>query len=332
MGGRVALVHRFGSQGSARPFPFATVGGMTALDPLLLSLAAGQHGMFTTVQAQRVGMDKSSLARAVLEKDLRHPMRSLYAVTHLVDESSPLAWHGHLAQGARLLYPDLVFASVTAALAYDFAVWGCDVSKPQLFRPISRSTGVRGVRVRPMRGASVESAWGPAAPPADALVQLAMDFGIEQGVVSADSALRSAKVTKDELAAAVGSVENWPAAHKARSMLALVCAVRESVGETRCGIALELAGIHVTPQVEIRDSFGTLVARVDFLVDGTKVVVEFDGRVKFESGDPQVLWAEKKREDRLRRLGYTVVRIVWADLETPGAVAAKVRAAVRAAA
>lgn len=305
---------------------------MTSLEPLLLSLAAGQHGMFTTVQAHKMGMDKSSLARAVVSNELRHPMRSLYAVTHLVDETSPLAWHAHLAQGARLIYPDLVFASVTAVLAHDISVWGCELSKPQLFRPISRSTGVRGVRVRPMRGESVDSPWGPAAPPADALVQLAMDYGIEQGVSSADHALRGGAVTRDELAGAVGRVENWPDAHKARSMAALACGLRESVGESRCGIALELAGIRVTPQVEIRDTFGNLVGRVDFLVDGAMVIVEFDGKVKFETGDPEVLWAEKKREDQLRRLGYTVVRIIWADLEKPGAVAAKVRAAIRAAA
>ncbi len=87
----------------------------------------------------------------------------------------------------------------------------------------------------------------------------------------------------------------------------------------------------VTPQVVISDRDGSFVARVDFLVDGTAVVVEFDGKVRYAAGDPGVLWQEKRREDRLRRLGYVVVRITWADLETPGAVAAKVRAALRAA-
>ncbi|KGN38245.1 hypothetical protein N803_10855 [Knoellia subterranea KCTC 19937] len=191
---------------------------------------------------------------------------------------------------------------------------------------------MRGLRVRPMRGEVGDSPWGKAATPADALVQMAMDHGIEAGVVSADDALRREKVTQDELKGAVERVENWPDAHKARSMLALCSGLRESVGESRCGIALELAGIRVTPQVEIKDAFGKLVGRVDFLVEGTKVIVEFDGKVKFESGNPEVLWAEKTREDRLRRLGYTVVRLTWADLERPGAVAAKVQAAIRDAA
>lgn len=78
-------------------------------------------------------------------------------------------------------------------------------------------------------------------------------------------------------------------------------------------------------------STGAFVARVDFLVAGTRVVVEFDGKSKYADGDPAVLWAEKRREDRLRRLGYVVVRITWADLETPGAVAARVRTALAAA-
>ncbi|MEO6018993.1 MAG: type IV toxin-antitoxin system AbiEi family antitoxin domain-containing protein [Knoellia sp.] len=305
---------------------------MTSLEPLLLTLAAGQDGMITTAQAQRAGMDKSSLARAVVDGVLLHPMRSLYAVAEVVDATSPIRWHRHLAQGARLIYPDLMFASVTAVFAHDIAVWGCDLSKPQVLRPISRSTGVRGLRVRPMRGKPVDTPWGPAAMPADALVQLAMDYGTEQGIVSADHALRSGIVTTEALSSAVAAVAQWPDAHKARSLAALTCGLRESVGESRCGIALELAGIPVTPQVEIRDSFGNFVARVDFLVDGENVIVEFDGKVKFEAGDPEVLWAEKKREDRLRRLGYVVVRIIWADLEKPGAVAAKVRSAIRNAA
>ena len=113
-------------------------------------------------------------------------------------------------------------------------------------------------------------------------------------------------------------------------MLRLVDGRRESVGESRCGVALAMAGIAVTPQVTITDASGSFVARVDFLVDGTMVVVEFDGKVKYATGDPEVLWHEKRREDRLRALGYVVVRVTWAQLERPGAVAAAVRAAARA--
>lgn len=306
---------------------------MSSLDATLVALAAGQAGMVTTAQARAVGMDKSSLCRAVEDKVLLHPTRSLYAVTSLVDTTSPRAWHEHLARGARLVYPDVVFTGVTAALAHGLAVWGCELDRPVLLRPISRSTGVRGFWVRPLRGASFgESGWGPAVSPAAAVVQVALDCGIEQGVVCADDGLRQGRFSVEELKAAVAAVTNWPGAHRARSMAELVSGERESVGESRCGVAMAVAGIRACPQVEVRDDSGHLVARVDWLVEGARVVVEFDGKVKFASGDPEVLWAEKRREDALRRLGYVVVRITWADLERPGAVAAKVRAAMRQAA
>ena len=97
------------------------------------------------------------------------------------------------------------------------------------------------------------------------------------------------------------------------------------------GVAFAAVGIEVIPQVEVRDGRGWLVGRVDFVVRGTKLIIEVDGKVKYATGDPEVLWREKKREDALRALGYTVVRITWSDLERPGAVVAKVRAALRAA-
>lgn len=61
-------------------------------------------------------------------------------------------------------------------------------------------------------------------------------------------------------------------------------------------------------------------------------IVEFDGKVKYRGDDGTALFDEKRREDRLRSLGYIVVRIIWADLETRGAAVAKVRRAMAAAA
>jgi very-short-patch-repair endonuclease len=74
---------------------------------------------------------------------------------------------------------------------------------------------------------------------------------------------------------------------------------------------------------------------VDFLFRQERVVVEFDGAVKYggaaQSGQ-LALVAEKRREDAIRRLGYVVVRLTWADLRNPERVGALVRAAFRQAA
>jgi very-short-patch-repair endonuclease len=91
-----------------------------------------------------------------------------------------------------------------------------------------------------------------------------------------------------------------------------------------------MAGLDVEPQVVIRDEVGDVVARVDLAVRGTRVLIEFDGLVKYREGGSEALIAEKRREDELRRLGYVVVRFTWADLYRPERVVARVRAAVAA--
>jgi very-short-patch-repair endonuclease len=87
----------------------------------------------------------------------------------------------------------------------------------------------------------------------------------------------------------------------------------------------------VRSQHSIVDRAGREIARADFLV-GERVVVEFDGRAKYgmDGRRPEHdLWAEKRREDRIRELGYIVVRVVWADLDRPDEVVARVLAALR---
>ena len=77
------------------------------------------------------------------------------------------------------------------------------------------------------------------------------------------------------------------------------------------------------------------MARVDFLFRAQRVVVEFDGAVKYGGPGTQgqlALVAEKRREDTIRRLGYVVVRLTWADLASPERVASLIRAAIRLAA
>ena len=301
---------------------------LTALDAALVTTARAQQGMLTTAQATAAGLSAPVLVKLVKAGVLQHPGRGLYAVAALA-ECDPEAWHRQLCAGAFLLYPDAVLAGTSALLAHGIPVWGAPLTAPSILRPVKRAGGMSAFWVRPARGESLSTEWGPASPPAPALVQHAVDHGIVTGVVSADAALRQGAVSLEQLAEQVDAVATWPHSSRAASMLRLVDGRRESVGESRCGVALAMAGIDVTPQATIRDEYGDFVARVDFLVDGTMVVIEFDGKVKYAAGDPEVLWHEKRREDRLRRLGYVVVRITWAQLERPGAVAAAVRAALR---
>ena len=170
----------------------------------------------------------------------------------------------------------------------------------------------------------------PLVRPGLACLQEAVVRGAECGLVAADSALRAGVATPEELAALVGLSclrRDRPAA---RLVAGLADGRRESAGESRTAWLLHLLGIGVECQVEIRDADGWLVARSDFRVEGTDVLLEFDGRVKYD--DREVLVAEKRREDRLRELGFEVVRITWADLARPALVRARIREALKRAA
>lgn len=296
----------------------------------LLDLAAARRGMFTTEMALRLGATKPTLARLSSRGVLRHPCRGLYAVAELVDSSAE-AWHLHLAYGASLIYDDVVMTGATALLAQDIPVWNSDLSRPALLRPPDRSASASAFWVRPRVCESVASPWGRTEPMARAIVQHCLDNGIAQGVVSADAALRQSRVTSEQLQEEAVAVQSWPRSSRVRSMLTFVNANHESPGESLTDIFAGAAGIRLVPQVTITDDDGVFVARVDFVVEGTRVIVEFDGRLKYDGVDGSVLFDEKRREDRLRALGYIVVRIVWRDFYRTGAVEAKIRAGLRAA-
>ena len=157
---------------------------------------------------------------------------------------------------------------------------------------------------------------------AAALVQTAFDHGPLAGIVSADNALHDELTTAEAIGAVAASVVRWPGAGKVRTMLAMMDGRSESVGESRLRVMLTVAGLRLVPQfaiIEGRRAF----AYVDLLVDGTNLCLEFDGRMKY--GEGEVLWREKKREDRIRRLGYGVERVIWADLERPRVLLPRIR-------
>lgn len=141
---------------------------------------------------------------------------------------------------------------------------------------------------------------------------------------AADAALGRGLVTAQSLRDALTTLRLHPGTAATRALLAHADGRHESPGETRTAVVLRHLGVRATPQVSIaRDG---VHYRVDFLVEDAPVVIEFDGRVKYGSGDE--VFAEKVREDRLRSWGYEVVRLTWSDLDRPRRVADLIAAAV----
>lgn len=156
-----------------------------------------------------------------------------------------------------------------------------------------------------------------------ATLQVAGTFGVEAGLVSADALLRTDPSTDFSAALAVARLGNNEP--RAELTARLADGRAESAGESRTRWVMRTTGLPVPElQAWIRDGDG-FAARVDFLFRQQRVVVEFDGMLKYTSEHD--LRAEKLREERLRELGYEVVRLLWVDLDHPQRGRAKILAA-----
>ncbi|MDQ0276858.1 hypothetical protein QO003_001161 [Arthrobacter silviterrae] len=122
--------------------------------------------------------------------------------------------------------------------------------------------------------------------------------------------------------------------NRVRRVLDVADAGAQSAGESRSRAIMILNGFpRPVLQKPFFDDWG-LVGYPDFDWEEFKVIGEFDGFEKYSAQrylkgktPSQVVVEEKKREDRLRALGYTVVRWVWDDLRDPRLLVAKLHKA-----
>ncbi len=162
----------------------------------------------------------------------------------------------------------------------------------------------------------------PCTPVATSILHAGLVGTPQTALVAADAAVGRGLVTPRELEVAAAELPRGRKGVAAvRRALARVDGRHESPGETLTREVCETLGYALEPQVWIGPW------RVDFLIKGTKVIIEFDGAVKY--GDRSDLIAEKRREDDLRRRGYVVVRLMWSDLHRPQRVRELIEAALR---
>lgn len=177
--------------------------------------------------------------------------------------------------------------------------------------------------------------------PVLAALQVAASCGVEAGVVCLDGVLRQAEEKdRDQVGHRHGPAwaevqrqiqraltMGFPNARRVvEQVVELADGLSESVGESRSRCLLDVLGFGpFIPQFIVRDG-STFLGRADLKLARWKVIVEFDGQEKYD--DAQDLFAEKRREDAIRALGYEVVRLTWADLGRPELVRQKVLAAI----
>jgi Transcriptional regulator, AbiEi antitoxin len=294
--------------------------------PELKAFAAGQAGVFLRRQANLAGYDDKEISRLVRRGQWTRLRRGAYCESTLIHECGAAKRHLLAARAVMLVIdPPAHLSHDTAAAALGLPTWGLPFNAVHLTRTPEHSG-------RRVAGVNHHEAWLSAEEITDVdglsvttLERTALDigraYGFQKGVVAADAALHLG-ADHDTMRQLVGAMRDWPGSREANAAVEFATVGAHSPGESLTRIATVEAGLRdPQPQFEVRD-LGFL-AYVDLVIPDIMLAIEFDGRVKYQRtrdavdgpvDDADVVWAEKRREDRLRELGYEVVRVIWSEL------------------
>lgn len=164
--------------------------------------------------------------------------------------------------------------------------------------------------------------------PAWTVADCARTLGAMSGLVMADAATHARPCGVPDLEHVASQLARCRGVGRVRWVAEQCDRASESPGESWMRVLVRSLGYNVRSQVEIRDA-GEFVARVDLMIEGTRVILEFDGSVKYTDGDARTVANEKRRQARLESLGYVVLRVLWEQLRDPATLARRIEVALK---
>lgn len=306
----------------------------TAAIAELSDLGARQGGVVSRRQALGAGLSTAELATRVRTGQWRRTRAGAYQVRDDLPRVGELAPDEQVDLAAALLrHVDSVVSHESAA-----RFWGLPLLGDRVTRTVSRA-GTRPrtpdptnhgrvlVSTLPTHHVCRVGDWLRITTPARTIADLARTQGVRAGIVAADHGLRESLCVREQLASVLSDCRLFPGAQSIATVVAHASPKAETPLESVSRYEIATSGLRaLEEQVVIRDPRGRFVARVDFVVAGV-VVCEADGALKY--GTRADLVAEKVREDRLRELGYEVVRWTWSEIwSNPSTVIARIAVAL----
>ncbi|TFD84425.1 hypothetical protein E3T61_19585 [Cryobacterium lactosi] len=157
---------------------------------------------------------------------------------------------------------------------------------------------------------------------------ISLDAGLQENFAGPGDA-RLPAITRDEVLDRVLQLGSARGTRRARQSVAFADARSGSVGESLSRTGIFLAAMPM-PDLQVVYSHAFGEDQVDFRwkrrfhVKRMPLLGEFDGELKYTRGEfmdgrtiSEVVWAEKRREDRLRAPGRGMARWLWADALRP---------------
>ena len=300
------------------------------MDARLGRLAAQHGGVFTTADARTVDVDDPTLRSLVRAGEVVRVRRGAYVVGEVWAEAEHERVLRLRTMAVLRSRPGDVATHHAALAVHGLPLHGVRLDVVDVQSKVSRPRLSSGLRTQPGDLPSVLVEGVRLVRVEHAIVQVLLRAGLEAALVPLDAALHSRSCSLARVESGLALLA--PKRHRplGRRLISLADPKCDSPGESRTRLLLHDLGLSWRSQVVICDEHDDFVAKVDFLVEG-RVVVEFDGLQKYAGADGRTaLAAEKLREDRLRALGYVVVRLTWGDLAHPDRVAAMLRRALAA--
>lgn len=295
-------------------------------------------------EAIAAGLTDNLLRRAVRAGQLVKVRHGAYVAAEVWATADVRERHVIVARAVHRTHGDRVaFSHHTAAVLHGLDLWKVGLGDVHLTRADSKHGRHAGDLIHHeglLLPEHIQTVRGlPVVEPARAALESASLVNVEQGLVTVDSALRQKLCDIRAIEQRYAETQHWPDSLGLQIVVNLADGRHESAGESRTGHLLWRANLpRPELQFEIRLD-GVLIGTVDFAWPEHGVILEFDGKVKYQKylrdgEDPaDVVFREKKREDRIREVtGWTVIRVTWADLADPAQLIARIRRAMRRAA
>jgi hypothetical protein len=294
----------------------------------LLDVIAEQNGgFFTRAEALDCGYTDRDLADARRSGAVRRLRQGAYSPAAIHDAQDEVGQHLILARATVARQRGAVaLTGVSAAAAHGLALVGHDLTTVQLVR-LDGGASRREVRarhhvVRDDIVQQVETLAGVLTTNLPRTVwEVAAHSPLEAGVATADSALHRHPDLVEPLAELTSVLGRRPGSRRARMALELADGRSQSPGESYSRVLFFRHRLPPpVPQYPVVDATGGTIGFADFGWEEDRHLGEFDGKIKYgrllrpgqTAGD--VVFSEKRREDKMRGELYGMTRWTWPDL------------------
>jgi hypothetical protein len=293
--------------------------------PSLNGIAVHQSGLFTTAQALTAGVSDAEIKRLVASGAWVRVRRSVYVDAERWAAADAVERHVLSATSIQLVSSRPVVASHwTAALIHRLPMIRPLPDLPQVTANREHFRAVPGARL--FNGALhpghvVELSGLQVTSLARTVSDVARTRAFDDALVMIEHALREGLMVEGDLKRVIADGPTWRGIAWTKRALQYAEPRNESPGETLSMLRMREQGFEL-PECQVEVVVEGQRYRLDFVWMDRGVVGEFDGRVKY--GTHQDVYAEKRREDALRRGGLVVARWGWGDVQGKGEPMARI--------